>query len=212
MATKERLIEEIISMEWDMFQGVNNQGGKASCQEDPKTFQVMRRSQALTRSAEMLASYHKDLEEARTAGINLMTEKYAWMMKYTSPGEFEEIRSILPELSDEKRRWIRRIMATERNFQSEFAARYPCLAAMGRPSTREEERPGVTSIETYMESELATYSQNTLEIYCNDIETMRNLGINRAELEVYEMMKGYGFSDLQQAEDYCIQRKKEGRP
>ena len=37
METKQ-LIEEIIDIEWDMFQHVDNIGGRASCQDDFETF------------------------------------------------------------------------------------------------------------------------------------------------------------------------------
>ena len=39
------MIEEIIKTEWDMFQHVNNIGGRASCQDDWETFHIMRTSQ-----------------------------------------------------------------------------------------------------------------------------------------------------------------------
>ena len=38
-------IEEIIKIEWQMFQNVDNLGGRADCQDDFETFYIMRRSQ-----------------------------------------------------------------------------------------------------------------------------------------------------------------------
>jgi hypothetical protein len=204
---KEPLIEAIIALEWEMFQEVNNQGGRASCQEDASTFEVMRKAQAATRSKEMLTLYLQDLRRARAFGINQMTEKYARMMESTSPEDYQALKEALPGLSKEKKNVIKRIMELEKAFQADFSQTYPHLASHGRPATKESEPPGVASIETYLESELATYSEGTLECYLNDIETMRSLGINRAELEVYEMMRHYGFSNLQEAEAYS-QRKR----
>lgn len=36
--TKQEKIEKLIQMEWEDFQKVNNEGGRASCQDDPETF------------------------------------------------------------------------------------------------------------------------------------------------------------------------------
>lgn len=42
---KDELIDAIVQIEWPMFAGVNNEGGKAACQMDLATFQIMRISQ-----------------------------------------------------------------------------------------------------------------------------------------------------------------------
>ena len=56
MEEKEMEIEAIIRLEWKQFQGVHNEGGRASCQDDPKTFEIMRKSQFLTWDLEALES------------------------------------------------------------------------------------------------------------------------------------------------------------
>jgi hypothetical protein len=57
MDTKDELINKIISFEWDMFQAVNEGGPRASCQNDPKTFEGMRRGQFEAWTEEILTSY-----------------------------------------------------------------------------------------------------------------------------------------------------------
>ena len=42
---KDELIDAIVQIEWPMFAGVNNEGGKAACQMDLATFRIMRISQ-----------------------------------------------------------------------------------------------------------------------------------------------------------------------
>ena len=42
---REQLIDSLVGAEWAFFQNVNNVGGRASCQDMPQTFSVMRRSQ-----------------------------------------------------------------------------------------------------------------------------------------------------------------------
>lgn len=79
------LIDLVIDKEWKMFDRVQNEGGRASCQNDPATFRIMRASQFMTWPEDLLRSYLADLEHAERAGRNLLTEKYAFMMEYTLP-------------------------------------------------------------------------------------------------------------------------------
>ena len=78
------LIENIVDREWSMFDRVRNEGGRASCQNDPATFRIMRTSQFMTWPEDLLRSYLADLEAADRVGRNLLTEKYAFMMEYIS--------------------------------------------------------------------------------------------------------------------------------
>ena len=81
--TKEELVEQIILKEWKMFDAVNNVGGRASCQDDYRTFHIMRGSQFSAWNEKTLQSYHNDLEKAGEDGRNLVSEKYGFMMEYT---------------------------------------------------------------------------------------------------------------------------------
>ena len=64
MEHKENLIKLVIDVEWSMFQNIENIDGRASCQEDPKTFKIMRSSQFESWSKAALESYLDDLQEA----------------------------------------------------------------------------------------------------------------------------------------------------
>ena len=55
------LINQIIDIEWDMFGRVNNQGERASCQDDEWTFYVMRYSQFSIYTFGELSQYLNDL-------------------------------------------------------------------------------------------------------------------------------------------------------
>ncbi|MCI9490001.1 MAG: DUF4125 family protein, partial [Dorea sp.] len=57
-------IEKIIEEEWRQFQLVNNRGGRASCQDNPEEFRIMRMSQFLTWPGELAGSYYADLLQA----------------------------------------------------------------------------------------------------------------------------------------------------
>ena len=71
-----KLIESIISLEWNMFQNVKNIGGRASCQDNYKTFYIMRRSQYENWTDDMLRCYYTYAASCEASGRNLLTEKY----------------------------------------------------------------------------------------------------------------------------------------
>ena len=58
---EKQLIDKIVELEWKQFDGVKNEGGRASCQNDFETFSIMRKSQYLTWTKELLSSYYNDL-------------------------------------------------------------------------------------------------------------------------------------------------------
>ena len=82
------IIEKIVELEWKQFDKVKNEGGRADCQDDFETFRIMRKSQYLTWSKELLESYYEDLINAKKSGWNLIMEKYARMMKSTNPDKY----------------------------------------------------------------------------------------------------------------------------
>ena len=92
------LVDAVVTAEWEMFSNVQNVGGKASCQMDPKTFRIMRSSQMDNWDDELLGSYLEDLLNARLEGRNLVTEKYARMMESTFPEEYAQLADSLPPL------------------------------------------------------------------------------------------------------------------
>ena len=79
-------IDAIVELEWRMFDTTQNEGGRAPCQEDRRTFEIMRRSHLLAWSEQLASGWLGDLAAAEAAGRNLMAEKYAYMMRYNRPG------------------------------------------------------------------------------------------------------------------------------
>ncbi len=91
--TKEgQLMDELVYQEWEQFTRVNNIGGRAGCQDDFRTFSIMRKSQYQAWSREAMESWLTDLKEAVREGRNLLSEKYAWMMRDTAPAEFRQLK------------------------------------------------------------------------------------------------------------------------
>ena len=178
----EDIIEEICEMEWEMFQNVSNIGGRAPCQDDKNSFEIMRSSQAKSWSEGVLASYHLDLLEAKKAGRNLMMEKYARMMESTSPAEFKKFKNALPPLSPEAYAVVEEIIRNYIEWEEEVAAKYPNIVKQGRPLRSTEDTQNATSLETYLRGELSTYSLRTLALYLDNILKQKEKGINGAEV------------------------------
>jgi len=78
MSEKDKLIEEILELELNMFLNVRSRH-PASCQENPDGFRFHRRTQFSMWSQETLQSYLDDLLKAKEQGQNLMTlSTHAW--------------------------------------------------------------------------------------------------------------------------------------
>ncbi len=175
---KETLISKIISNEWEMFSNVKNRGGKASCQEDPVTFRVLRTSYFMTWSEPVLESYVSDLEAANLADRNLMTEKYARM------------EGIIDPLNPDVLPLIDIIVKKECKWLEDLQNKYPGLR-MARPIYSSQDTPAVISSETYSRGELETYSPKTLELYHKDNLDMEAKGMNRLEIAAGIMSKKF---------------------
>lgn len=194
-------IQEIVAMEWDMFQLVQNQGGRASCQDDWVTFEIMRSSQFRAWDDRTRESYWQDLHDAREAGRNLLMEKYARMMERTAPAQYARIEKSLPVLSQAQWELIEEIVAIQVDWEKESAQKYPRLILDGgRPVTKEEERPGETSAETYLRGELATYSAYTLSCYAQQLKELMQEGKNICEMILENTVQRYGYESIAQYE------------
>lgn len=199
---REFIIGEIIQTEWDMFQMVNNQGGRAECQDDPETFQIMRGSQFACWPMELLLQYMQDLSNAIDEGRNLITEKYARMMEYTDPEYFNaNLRDKLPELTMEAQQSIETIVEIQTQWSREMDEKYPNLARRGRP-VEEVGEDGTVSRSIYARGELGTMSTATLYMYCDMCRQAQARGENLAIKEREYMVRNYGFKSLEEADAY----------
>lgn len=201
MDRKEKLVDAVVASEWDMFRNVPSAGGRASCQESPKTFGIMRAAQLANWSEAVLGSYLSDLQEAVRAGRNLLTEKYARMMESTSPAEYARIAHALPVVAPRALELISRIVPIVLDWEVALAGKYPNILNRGRPIFSSEDRPRVTSLETYLSGELATYSIRTLELYLANVEQQLAEGVNGAELILASTTRQYGYASLEEAEE-----------
>ena len=194
------LIDKIISLEWDMFQAVNEGGPRASCQEDRVTFEGMRRGQFESWSPEACGSYLNDLLNAGLDGRNLVTEKYIHMMKYASPVQYGELIKMIPMPSEAIVCLSQQISDKLLEQTTELFMRYPYVSGSGRPLHSISDFSGVTSIETYQLGELLTYSEKTLCLLKNYLHTLERDGKSMARDILENSVKHYGFKTLEEAE------------
>ena len=186
MDAKKDVIRELCELEWTMFDRVQNEGGRASCQNDPAFFKKMRACQFESWSEPLLESDKRGVEEAARQGRNPLAEKYAFMMERTHPRDFENIRESLPPVSEEARSLI--------------------AAISKNPLISDGDTPWQTSFETYLDGELKTYSLETLRLYADYVEKCRAEGRNLAKEVAEHTARAYGYASLEDAERKAAQR------
>ena len=201
MIGKDEIILKILEIEWKMFEKVSSIDGNAACQEDPETFRIMRTSQAMSWSEAALESYLRDLEMAQEDGRNLMTEKYARMMASTSPLEFAQIEPSLPSLAPGVPRLIEKIIVIILDWEEDLFRKFPNVVKRGRPLHSPEDSINVTSMETYLRGELATYSRRTLSLYYDHVLKQESENINGSEITLEKTVKQYGYASIKVANE-----------
>ena len=185
---KSQMIDEILEIELVMFLSVRARQ-KASCQEQPDTFRMMRKAQFSAWSGKTLACYLDDLRTAQNDGTNLMTHKYARM------------DNTIPRLNEDP--LIEKIVRAQYAWQQTLMEKYPYLMHRARPLKSSEDTYHQTSFETYLTSELETYSHKTLESLYEDIEKKQQEGKNLTK-EVYEyILKELGHESLAAADAFA---------
>lgn len=200
---KEKLAFEIAKMEFEAFDKVKNEGGRANCQDDWETFSIMRMSQYLIWDIPMLEQYISDFNEALNNGRNLITEKYARMMKSTAPEKYAEIESQLPELEEDSVKICDTICGIQVEWMEEFCREFPNLSIQTRRIHTYEDTEWDTSYETYLRGELLTYSRTMLRMYAQFIVGLSHKQKNLAYLTMQNTAKFYGYKTLEDAENGC---------
>lgn len=198
--SNQELVENIAKLEFEAFDKVQNEGGRASCQNDWFTFSIMRKSQYLTWNRTMLLQYLYDFHREYHLGHNLIEEKYGRMMESTAPEKYARIKDHFPELTEEKKRIIEQICGMQVGWMEEFAGEYPALADNARSIHTTEDNPFNTSYETYLRGELGTYSDKMLELYGRYIVGYAREQKNLAHDIMLNNVTMYGYSSLEEAE------------
>ncbi len=197
----EQLIFDIAQMEWELFQNVQNTGGRASCQNDPDTFFKMRMSQWMVYSKETLESYMEDLRSSIEQGRNLIFEKYGFMMETTYPEEFEGIKEHLPKVSPETEKMIDEMADIHVKWDKEVYEKYPHIRENGRVfRSSEDSVQNGSSSESYLKGEYKTYSRETVELIYKQVKQAVDAGENLLEKIIENEVRFYGYQSLEDAE------------
>lgn len=198
---KAALVNELVSLEWEAFDKVENEGGRADCQDDWNTFSIMRKSQYYAWTEEMLKSYISDFHKANDRGWNLITEKYGRMMESTAPLRYAGIKDTFPEIPEMKKEIIEEIVKIQVAWMEEFAKEYPKAAGNARSIHTAEDTPYNTSYETYLRGELSTYSDETLDLYGRFIAQLLTENKNLAKMIMANTAFLYGYASLEDLEE-----------
>lgn len=198
--SKEQKVDFIVELEWKEFDKVQNEGGRADCQDDWDTFSIMRKSQYLTWTEDMLDEYLWHFNECMKNGRNLITEKYGRMMESTVPWEYENIKDKFPPLPEERKKIMEAIIKIQVDWMVEFSREFPHMAGNARSIHTSEDRVFNTSYETYLRGELGTYSDELIGMYGRFIAELAHQGKNLARLTMENTAKLYGYDSLESAE------------
>lgn len=197
--SKEELVEEIARMEFEAFDEVKNEGGRAECQDDWTTFHIMRASQYNTWTYEMLVQYAVDFSLSMEKGWNPIMEKYGRMEESTSPEEWNKIKDSFPVIPPEKKQIMEEIIRIQVEWMEAFSKEYPGLASHARRIHTSEDMPWDTSYETYLRGEMGTYSDKMLKLYGQFIVGIVKEEDNLAYRIMNETIRMYGYSSFEEA-------------
>lgn len=173
--SKEEKIQKIIAIEWAMFDCVNKGKGRASCQDDPDTFLIMRQTQFDAWCEELVDSYLSDLLIADAKGMNLIELKYLYMMCGFHLDEFME-QAHYP--GKENRVLTKKIMNIMTAWSEQVMQEFPSLQLYSRPLSSMADYKGAISIETYQRCELLTYSRDTLRLFYDYVLELQENKLN----------------------------------
>ena len=131
----------------------------------------------------------------RTIGASLSIYRVwsIWLGAHVE--SYTSIQHLLPAISPFKQELIEVIVRIQLNWQTEYAQRYPKLAAHSRPILTSHDDLTETSFESYLRGELYTYSDRTLTLYAKHLAKIRERGENITLLSMGFLAKMSGFDD-----------------
>ncbi len=166
----ERLIDNIINLEWEMFRNVKASEPN-SCQENEKTFRMMRWMSYSVLPESLLREILNSINQATIDNRNLMTEKYARMGNQ------------IPPLNESP--LIEECVEAEDGMMREVVEKYP--------ATFLGHSPGFGN---YLKCELETYSELALKGYHRFLTEAREKGENIVEMRYDNLFRRMGYASI----------------
>lgn len=198
---RDEVINEVVKLEFEAFDKVQNVGGRAECQNNWPFFYIMRKSQYMTWTDDMLLCIRDLWKEYTQIGWNFITEKYGRMMEYTSPEEYAQIKDSFPVKDEKTRNIVDQIAQIQVGWMEEFAKNYPKLSSNARDISSNADNMYNTSYETYLKGELLTYSDELLKLYAEYVIKLAREGKNLAEMTIKNTAILQGYKSLEDAEE-----------
>lgn len=177
----ERLINNIINLEWEMFKSVRTSEPN-SCQENEKTFRLMRWMGYSVMPNELLIEILNNVNQATLDNRNLMTEKYARMANQ------------IPVINDDP--FIEECVQIEKEMMEEVKKEYP-ITFKGQNA----------GFDNYMHCELETYSKSAIKLYYTFLQNVKIGGRNIIKARYDNLFKKLGYESL--ADKESKERQKE---
>lgn len=165
-----RLIDNIINLEWKMFQSVKASEPN-SCQENEKTFRVMRWMSYSVLPENVLTEILANVNQATLDDRNFMTEKYARMAEQ------------IPPLNEDP--MIEECAEIENEMMEAVVKEYPL--------TFKGNNPGFAN---YLKCELETYSETALKLYHEFLVHAKRVDQNIIEARYDNLFKRMGYDSL----------------
>lgn len=197
-------VQELLDLEWRLFDAAPQAGQRSAQFEDREQFIITRSAQLAVWSPELLESWWQDLRPAQAEGRNLINEKYLYMLEHVNPERYDMLKPGVPEASMEKLWLVDWICQAQVTWQEALQKKYPRITQKSRPIHRSADNQDSVSFETFVRSELMTYSVSTLRLYARQIEKAQKVGENLCETILENTVRQLGFDSLETANSNMI--------
>lgn len=129
----------------------------------------------------VLNSYLDDLKDKESKNINIVTQKYGYMMKETDYDYFKKIEHLLPNVSEKKASLVDSIMLIYMKWEEDLLSSN--IDNKNRILYKKYNTKESTSVETYMRGELLSYSEETLFKILSQF--LKDLSGNKNPVKIY---------------------------